>query len=377
MDVIGIPEVQELMRIPPIVPVERIDSTVRTSSNNTTYCRLDYTPKLRPPVVPHPGSYPTPLTPPRPLPPRKRGDTPKSRQLLKKHYNTKVVKYNIALKKYDEETAEWHGNHEKYLDALDVNELVCKNEDSDSNDGEEESQDDPIAAAQPLVVFTHGRNSTLDNTHITAFCQVFRTLVNNYPSIKVFAGRSAGARNAAKASIHAPVKRLIFFTYALVRDLEYRYADLLALGPDIEVLFIVGDGDPLAVETHLREVRNRMRAKSWWIKLIKGNHSFNSWSAEEVENTLDIAGQIAAIWAKTETLDPDLSEMKLQASFDTGKAEWTGWQVPEPETPVPETSFKVQVEGGTIPNGGGSFQFSLPGVPAKRKGNRGRGAPKK
>jgi len=210
------------MRIPPIVPVERIDSTVRTSSNNTTYCRLYYTPKLRPPVVPHPGSYPTPPTPPRPLPPRKRGDTPKSRQLLKKHYNTKVVKYNIALKKYDEETAEWHGNHEKYLDALDVNELVCKNEDSDSNDGEEESQDDPIAAAQPLVVFTHGRNSTLDNTHITAFCQgfgreapillfedtrpelqriqVFRTLVNNYPSIKVFAGRSAGARNAAKAS---------------------------------------------------------------------------------------------------------------------------------------------------------------------------------
>lgn len=103
-----------------------------------------------------------------------------------------------------------------------MNELVCKNEDSDSNDGEEESQEDPIAAAQPLVVFTHSRNSTLNNTHITAFCQgfgreapillfedtrpelqriqVFCTLVNNYPSIKVFAGRSAGARNAAKAS---------------------------------------------------------------------------------------------------------------------------------------------------------------------------------
>jgi hypothetical protein len=120
-----------------------------------------------------------------------------------------------------------------------------------------------------------------------------------------------------------------------------------------------------------------MRAKFWWIKLIKGNHNFNSWSAEEVENTLDIAGQIAAIWAKTENLDPDLSEMKLQTSFDTAKAEWSGWQVPEPETPVPETSFKVQVEGGTIPNGGGSFQFLLPGIPAKRRGNRGKGAPKK
>jgi hypothetical protein len=29
---------------------------------------------------------------------------------------------------------------------------------------------------------------------------VFRTLVNSYPSIKAFSGRSAGARNAARAS---------------------------------------------------------------------------------------------------------------------------------------------------------------------------------
>ena len=169
---------------------------------------------------------------------------------------------------------------------------------------------------------------------------------------------------------------MIFFTYALVRDVKYRYADLLALGPDIEVLFVVGDGDPLAVETHLRCVRNRMRAKTWWIKLIKGNHTFNNWSADEIENTLDIAGQIAARWMKTEILDPDLSELRLQTKFDTGKAEWTAWQQPEPETPVEATQFKVQVEGGAIPNGGGSFQFTLPGAKAKRRINKGKGSAK-
>jgi hypothetical protein len=176
--------------------------------------------------------------------------------------------------------------------------------------------------------------------------------------------------------VHTPVKRLIFFTYPLVRDLDYRYADLLALGPDIEVLFVVGDGDPLAVETHLREVRHRMRAKSWWIKLIKGDHTFKLWTEEEIEHTLDIAGQIAAIWAKTENLDPDLSELRLQSMFETGKAEWTGWQPPEPDSPKPATHFKVQLEGGKIPNGGGSFQFTLPGSGPKRKGNRGKGRSK-
>lgn len=175
------------------------------------------------------------------------------------------------------------------------------------------------------------------------------------------------------SSVHTPVKRLIFFTYPLVRDLNYRYADLLALGSDIEVLFIVGDGDPLAVETHLREVRHRMRAKSWWIKLVKGDHSFKLWTDQEMESTLDIAGQLAAIWVKTENLDPDLSELRLQSSFETGKTEWTGWQPPEPGTPRPGTFFNVHAEGEDMPNGGGSFHFSLPGSGSRWQGNRAKG----
>jgi hypothetical protein len=128
-----------------------------------------------------------------------------------------------------------------------------------------------------------------------------------------------------------------------VRDLNYCYADLITLGPDIEVLFVVGDGDPLAIETHLCEVRQRMHAKSWWIELIKGDHGFNICSKEEIKNTLDIAGQLSAIWAKTEKLDPDLSELVLRTKSETGKAEWTIWQSPQSETPVSATYFGVQV----------------------------------
>ena len=77
----------------------------------------------------------------------------------------------------------------------------------------------------------------------------------------------------------------------------------------------------MAVETHLREVRARMCAKSWWIKLIRGNHDFNVWIPKEMENALGIVWQIATLWAKTESLDPDLSELRLQTKYDTSKAE--------------------------------------------------------
>lgn len=166
---------------------------------------------------------------------------------------------------------------------------------------------------------------------------------------------------------------LIFFTLPLVRDLDYRYADLIALDQNVEILFIVGDGDPLAVETQLREVRHRMRAKSWWIKLIRGDHEFKSWDKGELEGALDVAVQLAGIWAKSEDLDSDLSEMALQSSHRTGKVEWTSWQPPSPDTPKPAAFFNVEVEGGNMPPGGGRFQFQVPGRGAKWRGNKGKG----
>jgi hypothetical protein len=38
-------------------------------------------------------------------------------------------------------------------------------------------------------------------------------------------------------------------------------------------------------------------AKSWWIKLIRGNYIFKMWTPEEIENTLGISGQIVALCA--------------------------------------------------------------------------------
>jgi len=337
-------------------------------------------------AIENPGPPPTPPTAPRRLPRKNQWGSSVTRQSLKKYHGLNVAKYNAALEVYQDSCHTWESDYKKYIKSLDLG-LLDGTEEEDVAITEVNGDEDPIAAAKPLVVFTHGRNSTLENQHLTAFCQgfareapillfedlrnelqriaVFRTLVSTYPSIRAFSGRSAGARNAAKASIHADVKRLIFFTYPLVRDLNYRYADLLALGPDIEVLFVVGDSDPLAVETHLHEVRGRMQAKSWWIKVVKGDHTFGRWTDEQMETTLGIAGQMAAIWAKTEELDPQLTELILLWSDKQEKVDWTGWQPPPPESPRAATHFTVTLAGGKLPAGGGSFHFTLPGTAPK------------
>lgn len=109
------------MRIPPTVPAERIDSSVQTSANYRTDCRLYYTPNLPAAPVDHPGIPPSPPTAPRPLPPRRKSDSAKSRQSLIKHYNIKAAKYNIALAKYETEKAAWDFCYREYVKSLDLN----------------------------------------------------------------------------------------------------------------------------------------------------------------------------------------------------------------------------------------------------------------
>lgn len=70
---------------------------------------------------------------------------------------------------------------------------------------------------------------------------------------------------------------------------------MLALGADTDVLFIIGDSDVLTPETHLKEVRARMKARSWWIRLVQGDHQFKIWETKTIRDAiLNIAGQMAA-----------------------------------------------------------------------------------
>jgi hypothetical protein len=119
---------------------------------------------------------------------------------------------------------------------------------------------------------------------------------------------------------------LIFFTYPLVRGLDERYEELLKLVKGTNVLFIVGDSDPLCIEMYLMAIRRRMSAQSWWVRLVGADYGIRYDTDEERDALCNIAGQIAAKWNEGDGgRDPEKTECTLGWNKERGEVEWTGW----------------------------------------------------
>lgn len=308
------PTVVAAMRAAPQNPVDREDFEIQVSPNYKAPCRIYYTTMQSDHVPPNPGSPPVKPVAPKPLPKVNPQDLSpeqtQARRTLEKQYKGNKAHYEKLLQKYKEERAAWERAYEAYHAA------TSHNDDSSADDSmPPDSQNSP--RPDPLCIFTHGKSTTLDDPHVRSFCigfartapimlfqdnreevlrvQTFRSLANSYPSAIAYSGRSLGARNAARATVYSTIKRAILITFPLVRGLDVRYTDLLALSSDTEVLFIIGDSDALCPETHLLEVRKKMRAKSWWIKLVGGDHKFLLWETKVIRDSiLNIAGQMAS-----------------------------------------------------------------------------------
>ncbi|KAI9732736.1 MAG: hypothetical protein M1818_007470 [Claussenomyces sp. TS43310] len=313
------------MRAPPTIEAQRDDFRVETSPNVHTICQLYYTP------LSHRGAGAPPEEPDQPdfSSPRSRGGSTNVCPQFESDHTAAMQTYQTALA--------------------------------------------PALALQPDFIFTHGKGSRLDNPTIVAFAQgfarthrvlcfegddnmvrrtvLFRSLANLYPTATVVGGRSMGSRAAVRSAIYSPIKKLIFFTYPLTRDLQERYEELLALDCDTDVLFIVGDMDPLCIELLLKPVRARMRARSWWIRMVNGDHAL-WWEPEAARhNICNVAGQLAAKWH--ESRDPALTEMTLRISGE--QVVWDAWHAPTVETNKALTTLTVSTNG--TPN----FNFTLPG----------------
>ncbi|TAQ88653.1 hypothetical protein B7494_g3004 [Chlorociboria aeruginascens] len=178
---------------------------------------------------------------------------------------------------------------------------------------------------KPDVLFTHGAGSQLDNPALDAFAEglarthtvlcfedqgsvqqraaTFRSLLDAFPSVAAFGGRSKGSVAAVEASLHSNVKRLILFSLPLSydrssdpgRDLLHLPQDLLLLQQDVEVLFIGGDRDELCVLEDLAEIRKRMKARSWWIRIEGADHGIK-FEMEKRRSVCKFVGNIAGKW---------------------------------------------------------------------------------
>jgi len=253
------------------------------------------------------------------------------------------------------------------------------------NDPSSHPNDKAAILPQPHLIFNHGRRTNLDATSLVAFTKgfartqtvlsfldlgdlehrtsTFRSLLSFFPTALTLGGRSTGSRSATRAQIWSPARKLIFFTYPLTRGLSERYEELLQLEDNVDVLFVVGDSDPLCHELHLRAIRNRMRARTWWIRVINGDHLFMMKGDTVQERKMcDIAGQIAARWNVDGGRDPNKTELTLDYDMVKKEAVWTEW-LEDPEKKVggaAPVTVKLTISGGNLPGGVESFVRTLP-----------------
>jgi hypothetical protein len=238
---------------------------------------------------------------------------------------------------------------------------------------------------QPDLIFNHGRRTNLDATSLVAFTKgfartqtclsfldlgslehrtsTFRSLMSSFPSALALGGRSTGSRSGARAQIWSPARKLIFFTYPLTRGRDERYEELLQLSSDVDVLMVVGDNDPMCHEMHLHDVRNRMRARTWWIRVIGGDHLFTMKGDKlQEEKMCNAAGQIAAKWNSEGGRNPEKTELTLDYDKEKKEAVWTEWfEDPEKKMGPKPVAVTLHISGGNLPISGEHFVRILQG----------------
>ena len=322
------PDTIAAMLAGPATPIVRYDFDHRIGPNFTTDCRLHYTP--------NPDPAPA-------LPVLRRGHF---REAAKEARNAAVA-------------------HHASAQAQDV----------------KEEKEGLAARPDPDFLFTHGRGSRLDAPAIVAFSEgfartqcmlsfsddrthneratTFRALQNQFPSITAIGGRSMGAQAAARAQLYGPAKKAVFFSYPLVRGVTIREEELLAIEADVDVLFIIGDEDPMAQELHFRAVRSRMRCRTWWMKVKRGDHSlfFDANFGRKRIGMCNVIGQIAAMWSARRDAQRTELTVDWEGSDEDGHPVWTDWNAAVPDPPLRATRFNVSVLGQPLPGGG--FTFAL------------------
>ena len=175
------------------------------------------------------------------------------------------------------------------------------------------------------LIFTHGAGGTITTPAIvnfsagfsknsTASIICFQGNMNLKSRVKMFGavydhasstyqhrttialgGRSMGAR-AAVLAVTEDIKHLILASYPLQTNKETRDQILLDLPGDKKVLFISGDHDSMCDLNKLNEVRMKMKAKTWLIRVRDADHGMNVKPKKATVSIGEQCGILAAEW---------------------------------------------------------------------------------
>jgi predicted alpha/beta-hydrolase family hydrolase len=174
---------------------------------------------------------------------------------------------------------------------------------------------------KPLdMIFTHGAGGTLDapamvnfamgfaanksllyfqgSMNLKARTKMFHALIEHEKGCKALGGRSMGARAAVLAAHDDDaVKALVLVSYPLKNEKgDLRDQILLELGEDVDVLFISGSRDEMCDLDELDQVRLKMKAKSWLVRVREADHGMNMKPKKATAEVGSLTGKLATEW---------------------------------------------------------------------------------
>ncbi|KIV86347.1 hypothetical protein PV11_01961 [Exophiala sideris] len=196
-------------------------------------------------------------------------------------------------------------------------------------------------SAPALMNFARGFSSTgspvvcfQGNMNLKARTRSFATVLDHEKKQRkaemtvAFGGRSMGARAAVLgAQADESIKVLVLVSYPLIGPGgAVRDRILLDIRPDVDVLFISGDGDSMCDFPKLATLRKKMKATSWMVVVEGADHGMNLKGGKKMKDATEEVtketGRIAARWI--EARDEEHKDMTLRWNGDKPAGTWDG-----------------------------------------------------
>jgi len=138
---------------------------------------------------------------------------------------------------------------------------------------------------------------------------------------KALGGRSMGARAAVMAATEE-TEKLVLVSYPLVSAKgDVRDEILVGVGEGVDVLFVVGGRDAMCPRSGLREVRARMKARSWVVVVEGADHGMGVKPKAATEEMVRETGRVAAEWL--EGRGREERERTLSWDAEEGRVSWS------------------------------------------------------
>ena len=203
------------------------------------------------------------------------------------------------------------------------------------------------------LIFTHGAGGTLASDAIANFAsgfgsassilcfeggmnlksrvKMFEAVMKDQNYVTCLGGRSMGARAAVMAATNE-TSYLILVSYPLHTDKEVRDQILLDIRPGTKVLFISGDNDSMCTLSKLREIRKKMKCRTWMVVVKDGDHGMNVKPKKRTRAVGILSGRVAGEWLKKQ--DDEHIECKIWWDENDEAAQQSDWTISsEPAEP--------------------------------------------